>query len=375
MHRVAQSWLVLELTDSAFWVGAVDALSALPVLVFTLYAGVVADRVARHRMVLVTQTAAMVLALALAGLVMAGFVQLWHVIAIAVLLGLAHAFDIPSRHALMTDLVGKEDLTSAIALNSAAFNATRVVGPAIAGALIGVIGVGACFLVNGISYLGVIAALLLLKLPPNRRAVEPPVSVWHRMLAGFSHIASDPRSRTMVLNIAFFSVFGLPAFVLMPVMARDVLGRGADAYGLMMSAVGAGALAGALGVALLGHRLPRGRILSWAATCFGALVVAFALSRSLPLTLGILVLLGFAMIAMTALTNTLLQTIAPDELRGRVVSFYAWAFVGLSPVGALQAGWVAERIGTPSALAAGGLVVCSAAILLLVRSREVQTTR
>jgi MFS family permease len=374
MQRVALSWLVLELTDSAFYVGLVDAVSMLPVLFFTLWAGVVADRFPRRGIVLVTQSGAMVFSAILAVLVFAGAITVWHILVLATLIGLTHAFDIPARHALMVDLVGKGDLTNAIALNSSAFNATRVVGPAIAGGIIGVVGVAMCFVLNSVSFLAVIGALLLLRLPPFKRR-EGLRSPWKDLREGFRYITSDVRSSTLVLNIAAFSIFGVPVFVLMPVMTRDVLGLGADAFGWMMSAVGVGALTGALGLAVFGHRLPRGRLLSIAAAAFGVFDVAFALSRSLPVSLVALVMLGFSMITMTALTNTLLQTIAPDELRGRVVAFYAWAFLGIAPFGALQAGWIAERIGTPNALAIGGTVCVVAAALLLLRSREVMTTR
>ena len=374
MQRVAQSWLVLDLTDSAFYVGLVDAVGMLPVLFFTLYAGVVADRLPRRGIVLATQSGAMVFAFALAALVYADVVQVWHVVVLASLMGLSNAFDIPARHALMMDLVGREDLGNAIALNSSAFNATRVIGPSVAGVIIGIIGVAACFLVNGISYLAVIWALLVLRLPPFRRP-EGPRAPWKQLCEGFAYMATDVRSRTMVLHIAVFSIFGVPAFVLMPVMARDVLGRGAAEFGWMMSAVGVGALAGALGIAVLSYRLRRGRLLSIAAVGFGVFDVAFALSRSLPLTLVALVMLGFSMILMTALTNTLLQIIAPDELRGRVVAFYAWAFLGLGPFGALQAGVVAQEFGTPTALAIGGTACLVSAVGLLLRSREVGETR
>lgn len=374
MQRVALSWLVLDLTDSAFYVGLVDAASMLPVLLFTLWAGVVADRFSRRGVVLVTQSGAMVFSAILAALVFAGVVTVWHLLVLATLIGLTHAFDIPARHALMVDLVGKDDLTNAIALNSSAFNATRVVGPAMAGVIIGVTGIAMCFLVNAISYVAVIGALMLLRLPPFGR---PPGrhSPWNDMLEGFRYITSDTRSRTLVANIAAFSICGFPVFVLMPVMTRDVLGYGAEAYGWMMSAVGVGALAGGLVLALFGHRLPRGRLLSVAAAAFGVFDVAFALSRWLPTSLIALVMLGLSMITMTALTNTLLQTIAPDAFRGRVVAFYAWAFLGIAPFGALVAGWIAERIGAPGTLAIGGTICVGAAIVLLLRSRDIMRTR
>ena len=375
MQRVAQSWLVLELTDSAFWVGLIDALGSLPVLLFTLYAGVLADRVARRPMVMVTQTGAMLAALALATLTLTGVVQLWHIVVLAALLGTANAFDIPARHALMVDMVGKEDLTNAVALNSSAFNGTRIVGPAIAGVLIAAVGVGLCFLLNGLSYLAVIGALAAVRVSAGSRTGRSTDSVWHRLRDGFRHVTTHRRTRVLILNTAAISVFGLPALVLLPVVARDVLGRGAREYGWLMSAMGVGALAGALAIALLGHRLPRGKILGWSATVFGSAVVLFGLSRSLILSLVLLALLGCAMIVTTAFTNTLVQTLAPDELRARVVAFYAWAFVGLSPFGAVQAGAVAEWIGAGKAIAVGGVVTTAVAVGMVLRSRELRETR
>jgi MFS family permease len=375
MQRVAQSWLVLDLTDSAFWVGTIDAMSSLPVLAFTLYAGVLADRVPRRSMVMATQAGAMIVALTLAALVLSDIVELWHIVLLAFLLGTANAFDIPARHALMVDMVGRQDLTNAVALNSSAFNASRVVGPAIAGLIIATAGVGICFLLNGLSYLAVIGALAMLRVARARRDSGPTTSIRVRLRAGYRHIVSERRTRMIISNIATVSIFGLPAMVLLPVMARDVLGYGAREYGWMMSAMGIGALTGALTVAMFGHRLPRGRLLGASATVFGCAVVLFGLSRSLVLSLALLVLLGCAMIVTTALSNTMVQTLAPDELRARVVAFYAWAFVGLSPFGALQAGAVAEWIGAGNAIAIGGAITTAMAAWLLMRSAELRATR
>ena len=375
MQRVAQSWLVLELTDSAFWVGMTDALGSLPVLLFTLYAGVLADRVPRRPMVIVTQAGAMVAALGLAALTLGGVVQLWHIVVLAALLGAANAFDIPARHALMVDMVGREDLVNAVALNSSAFNGTRVVGPAIAGFLIAAVGVGICFLLNGISYLAVIAALAVIEVPVVRRASGSTSTVWLRLRDGLRHVSTDRRTRMLILNIAAVSIFGLPALVLLPVMVRDVLGRGAQEYGWMMSAMGVGALTGALGIAVFGHRLPRGQLLGWCAALFGGTVIAFGLSRSLALSLVLLALLGCAMIVTTALTNTLVQTLAPDDLRARVVAFYAWAYVGLSPIGGVLAGSAAVWLGAGTTIALGGVVTTLVAVGGVLRSGELRGTR
>ncbi len=372
MHRVAQSWLVLLLTDSAFYVGLASALTALPVLLFTLYAGVLADRVPKHRMIVATQAASMVVGLALAAVVLSGVVELWHVLVLATLLGVATAFDIPARQSFLVELVGRADLGNAIALNSSAFNSSRVVGPAVAGVLIAAVGVGVCFLLNGISYVAVLLALLALRLPPFRPLAER-ASTWERVRDGVRYVVGDPRTRVLIVNVAALSVFGVPVVVLLPVVARDVLGRGAGAYGLMTAAVGIGALAGALGLAVFGGRIHRGKTVAWTSGGFGVLVAAFGLARSLGPALVLLAAGGFVQIVTTALTNTLLQTLAPDQLRGRVMSFYTFAFLGLTPFGALQAGTLAGEFGTSSALILGG-AVCALASLMLVRSRELKAT-
>ncbi|GIW51930.1 MAG: MFS transporter [Gemmatimonadales bacterium] len=353
--NTAQAWLVLVLTDSPFYVGLVAALGSLPVLLVSLYAGTVVDRVPKLKVIVATQTAAMLLAFALAGLVFAGVVTVGHIIAIALLLGIANAFDVPARQSFFVEMVGKEDLMSAIALNSSAFNLTRIIGPAVAGLLIGRFGVLACFVINGLSFLAVLAALWSLDLPPARTASRAQ-STWGHMLEGIRFVTGEPRIAALVINLMALSIFGFPFLVLMPVMARDVLGRGAEAFGWMSSAVGVGALAGALLLAASARKLPKGKLLRWASLSFGVVVGTFALSRSLPLSLVLLALTGFAMIVNTATTNTLLQTLAPDHLRGRVVSVYTFAFVGMGPIGAFQAGFLADHIGAPATLMLGGAV-------------------
>ncbi len=375
MQRVAQSWLVLDLTDSAFWVGLVDALGTLPVLFLSLYAGTVADRVSKHRMVLTTQAAGMVLGLALAALVFADVITVWLIVVIATLMGVVAAFDIPARQAFYVDLVGKEDLTNAIALNSAAFNGSRIVGPAIAGILIGIAGVAICFLLNGLSFIAVIVALVLMDLPRYQRPEGPRISPWESILEGLRYVFADRRMRTLVINIAVLSIFGIPVLVLLPVIARDVLGLGAREFGWMMSSVGVGALLGALAIAIYARRLHRGRLLGWATVCFGAAVAATALARPFAVVLALLALVGVSMIVASAITNTLLQALAPDHLRGRVVSVYTFAFVGMAPIGALQAGVVAERFGPQAALLMGGLVIAAVVLLTVVRSGVLREER
>lgn len=375
MQRVAQSWLVLDLTGSAFYVGLIEALGTLPVLVFALYAGAVADRVSKHRMVIATQAGAMVVALGFAAMVWLDLAGIGAIAVLAALLGIAMAFDIPARQSFFVEIVGKEDLASAIALNASAFNATRVVGPAVAGMLIGLVGVAACFLVNGLSYIAVLVALFAMRLPPFRRSAVPPRSAWSNIMEGLRFASTEPRVRVLLLNTAVMSVCSLPALTLLPVLARLELGQGAREYGWMMSAVGGGALIGALGVATFATRMPKGRVVGWAGVLFGASVGALGSSGSVFVALVILTVLGLAMITLTALTNTLLQTLVPDALRGRVVSVYTFAFVGMAPIGSFLGGAAAEQFGVAATLGVGGLLTMAAAVGLLVRSRELQTAR
>jgi len=353
MQNVGQGWLVLELTNSPFYVGLVSALGSLGVLLLTIYAGVVVDRTNKHRLVVLTQTLSMLPAFALAALVWSRTVAVWHVAALAAFLGVVNAFDIPARQAFIVDLAGKDDLMNAIALNSSAFNAARVIGPAVAGVLIGALGVGACFFLNGVSYLAVIAGLLAMRLP--RYVPGPPAgSAWAGLSEAVAFIRGDRRIATIVVLMAVLSIFGFSYLVMMPVFARQVLHRGAAGYGLMMTAVGIGALIGALAV--------------------GLLLVAFALSTSYVVSVALLALTGGAMIVNNALANTMIQEIVPDRLRGRVMGFYSFVFVGLAPLGSLEVGTLAERIGTPAAVALGGAATALAVSVAGWRVAELRKT-
>src|SRR5438067_1189750 len=299
MQNVAQWSLVRELTNSPFYVGLVSALGSFGVLLLTLYAGVVVDRTNKHRLVILTQTLSMLPAFALAALVWSRAVAVWHVAALAAFLGVVNAFDIPARQSFIVDLVGKDDLMNAIALNSSAFNAARVIGPAVAGALIGVLGVGACFFLNGVSYLAVIAGLLAMRLP-SYVSGPPAGSAWAGLTEAVAFIRGDRRIATIVVLMAVFSIFGFSYLVMMPVFARQVLHRGAAGYGLMMTAVGIGALIGALAVASLDRRIRKGPTLIAAGAAFGLLLVAFALSTSYLVSVVLLALTGGAMIVNNA---------------------------------------------------------------------------
>jgi len=372
MQSIAQGWLVLQLTDSPFYVGLVSALGSVGVLVFTLYAGVVADRSDKRRVVTITQTLLMLQAFALAALVATGKVTVESVMALALFLGIVNAFDIPTRQSFLVEMVGKEDLMNAIALNSSMFNATRVFGPAVAGILIGTLGTTWCFALNGVSYLAVIGGLLAMRLPPHVPQAAGG-SAWAGFRESLAFIAGDARVSTLVVLTGLFSVFGFPYLVMMPVFARDVLHTRAAGYGALTAAVGVGALLGALGIAVLSRRIRKGRTLVLGGTSFGLALVVFATSRSFTLSLVILALTGCAMIINNALTNTLLQTLVPDALRGRVMGFYSFVFVGLAPLGALQAGVIAEHYGAPWAVATGGIVTALSMAIAAWRVPQLRT--
>jgi len=360
MQNVGEGWLILTLTNSPFYVGLTAALSSLGVLLFSLYAGVIADRVDKRRFIIFMQLAFMLEAFAVAILVWTGVVAVWQVLLLATILGIASAFDIPMRQSFVVEMVGKDDLMNAIALNSSLFNGARVIGPAIAGFLIGAVGIAWCYFLNGVSYIAVIAGLLLMQLPPR----APPAraaSAWTGFREVLAYLRDDRRLRVLMILTAVISVFGFPYIAMMPVFARDVLHRGATGYGALTSSIGIGAVIGALGIALASARIrARGRLMLAGGTAFGILLILFSASRVLGLSMALLALTGCAMIVNNSLTNTLIQTTAPDHLRGRVMGFYSFVFVGMAPFGAFLFGLVAEHVGAPATLAAGGVIVALA---------------
>src|SRR5437762_12441806 len=353
MQNVGEGWLILTLTNSPFYVGLTSALSSLGVLLFSLYAGVIADRVDKRRVIIFMQLAFMLEALTVAILVWTGVVAVWQVLVLATILGIASAFDIPMRQSFIVEMVGKDDLMNAIALNSSLFNGARVTGPAIAGLLIGVLGIAWCYFLNGLSYIAVIVGLLLMRLPAVIRPART-TSTWGGFREVLSFLRSDRRIRALMLQTAILSVFGFPYIAMMPVFARDVLHRGATGYGALTSSIGIGAVIGALGVALASSRIrARGRLMLLGGTAFGILLILFSASRALGLSMALLALTGCAMIVNNSLANTMIQMTSPDHLRGRVMGFYSFVFVGMAPFGAFLFGLVAEHIGAPRALAGG----------------------
>ena len=363
MQMVAQSWLIYRLTGSAALLGLIGFAGQIPVFVLAPLAGVIADRVSRRRVLFMTQGAMMVLALALAALTLSGRVQVWHLFVLAALLGIANAFDIPARQAFMSEMVERSDLANAIGLNSSAFNGARVVGPAVAGLIVAAVGEGWCFLLNGISYIAVIAALAAIRVEPRSR-VRGNLSAWESAVEGFSFAWETRPVRALLLLLGLVSLMGMPYSVLMPIFADRVVHGGPNAYGLLMSAAGIGALGGAATLTARRTLNGLGRWVAFSAAGFGASLIAFSFSRSLWLSAALLVPAGFFMMLEMAASNTLIQSMVPDRLRGRVMAVYTMMFMGMAPLGALMAGALAVPLGAPRTVAIGGAACIAGGLAL-----------
>ncbi len=360
MQTVAQAWLVYRLTHSAAELGGVGFVGQIPIFVLSPVAGIVADRFDRRQVVIATQTSSMLLAFALAALTLGHIAQVWHIYVLAGALGVASAFDIPARQSFFVEMVGRSDLMNAIALNSSMFNASRIVGPAIAGILVAAIGEGWCFFVNGVSFLAVIAGLVAMKMPP-RDAEHPKDSPWRDLVEGFHFVVGNTAVHSILIMAGVISLTGMPYTTLMPIFADGVLHGGSKALGLLMGVSGLGALAGALTMASRESLKGLGRWIAVAATGLGAAMIAFAFSRVLWQSALLLVPVGYTMMIAAGSSNTLLQSMVPDRLRGRVMSVYSMMWVGMGPMGALFAGWAAERWGAPATVAGSGLICLGAA--------------
>lgn len=353
MQSVAQSWLVYRLTGSALLLGSVGFASQIPVFLFAPLGGMTADRVNRRHIVIGTQVAAMLLAFILAALTLSGRVQVWHVFVLASLLGVVNAFDIPGRQSFLVDMVGKDDLMNAIALNSSMFNGARVIGPAIAGILVAKIGEGWCFFANAVSYIAVIVGLLLMKVQSMRRASN--ASPLEHMMEGFRFVNHTAPIRALLLLLGVVSLVGMPYVVLMPIFADQILHGGARGLGILMGATGVGALLGALTLAFREGVKGLGRWVAWCSAGFGASLIIFALSHIFWVSVLLLLPVGYTIMLQMACSNTLIQVMVPDELRGRVMAVYSMMFMGMAPIGALLGGTLAERLGAPLTVEIGGV--------------------
>lgn len=355
MQTTAQGYLVFQLTHSPLYLGYVGFAAGAPSWLFMLYGGVIADRMSRRKLLLIAQSTMMVLAFIQAGLTFAGLIQPWHIIVLALGLGIANAFDAPARQAFTVEMVGREDLTNAIALNSSMFNLATVVGPAVAGLTYAWVGPAWCFTLNGLSFIAVITALLMMRLKPMLTKKRTTAAL-DDLKEGLRYTASHVAIRTLVSIAAVVSLFGLAFMTLMPAWATTVLGGDASTNGLLLAARGVGAVTGALMIAALGQFNGRGKLLTVGSFVFPLMMLIFAEVRWLPLSLLMLAGTGWGFMVLFNLANTLLQTLVPDDLRGRVVSIYTLGFFGLMPLGALLAGWVAEQLGEPNTLALSALI-------------------
>jgi len=362
MQSVAQAWLVYSITKSSFLLGAVGFASQIPVFLLAPLGGAAADRINRHRLIIATQTASMILAAILAWLTLSGRVQAHvpYIFVLAALLGVVNAFDIPGRQAFLVDMVGKEDLMNAIALNSSIFNGARVVGPAVAGILVAKIGEGWCFAANAISYVAVIVGLLLMNVQCERRISKnsPLVDI----VEAFRWVNGTKVIRALLLLIGLVSLVGMPYTVLMPIFADQILHGGARALGILMGATGVGALLGALTLASKTGVSGLGRWVTVTCAGFGVSIILFSFSRDFWLSVALLLPAGFSMMLQMACSNTLIQTMVPDRLRGRVMAVYSMMFMGMAPIGALFGGALAHRVGAPMTIAVGGVACILGAI-------------
>ncbi|GHA71173.1 MFS transporter [Pontibacter akesuensis] len=368
MQQIALSWLVYRLTDSVFLLGAVTFSSQIPSFLLGPFAGVLADKFDRHKVLLVTQSLSMLQASTLAVLVLTNTIEIWHVLALSAVLGTINGFDIATRQAFVVELVERrEDMSNAIALNSSLFNMARLIGPTVAGLLIAAVGEGICILINALSYIAVLASLLAMRLKPFER-VQQQRKVWQSLKDGFSYAFGFPPIRALIVIVGLLSLFGMPFTVLLPVFARDILHGGANTLGYLMGASGFGALGGALFLAQRKSVEGLGKVIIFTMLLFGLALIAFSFSEMFLLSLVLMLVTGFGMIVTMASCNTLLQTIVDDDKRGRVMSLYATAFMGMAPIGSVLAGAVAEDVGVAYTLAGCGLL-CALSIIPFAISR------
>jgi MFS family permease len=356
MQNIAMSWLVYSLTKSALMLGLVGFAGQIPSFLFTPFAGVLADRYHRKSILIVTQTLSLIQAFALALLVLTGKISVTHILSLSIFLGLVNALDMPTRQSFVVDMIEKkEDLGNAIALNSSMFNSARLLGPSIAGILISAVGIGACFLINGFSYLMVIGALFAMRgIPKEER--ERNSHILHELKEGFLYAFDSSLIRWIILVLGLISLVGMPYAVLMPIFAKEILHGGPHTLGFLMGFAGFGALLGAGFLASKENTRGLLRLIPVAASIFGAGLIAFSQSRILWLSYFLMLVTGLGMVMQMASCNTVIQTIVTDDKRGRVMSFYNMSFMGMMPLGSLLAGSLANTLGAPKTLLAGGIV-------------------
>lgn len=372
MQSTAQGYLVYELTGSPVMLGIVGFANGIPVWLFSLYAGVIADKISRKKLIMLTQGSMMVLAFILAVLTFTDVIQAWHIVIMALLLGTANAFDAPARQSFVVDLVPKEDLTNAIALNSSVFNLGTIIGPTVAGLVYAWLGPAWCFTINGISFIAVLIALSLMRIISRPAAATAEGSARSRITAGVRFAFADPNIRVMMIMLATSAMFGFGLLNLMPAWATHVLGGDVRTNGLLLSARGVGSLIAALTIASVGSRIIRGRLWTVGSLVMPVALIIFALFRVLPVSLIMLVVMGWSLMAVVNLTNALVQTHVPDDLRGRVMAVYILLFQGAFPIGALLAGWLAGVTSEAITVFAFACVVMVVAVAIQIRRPSIR---
>lgn len=364
---VAMSWLVYRLTDSAYMLGLITFLSQVPNFFFAPFAGVYIDRWNKHKTLIFTQTILMLQAFTLAVLTLTGTIEVWHIMLLSIILGLTNAFDMPVRHAFIVEIIeDRKDLGNAIALNSSLVNMSRLIGPAVAGIIVSKFGEGICFTVNGVTFIAVIIALLFMRIK-QKRTTDIRRNVFYGLKEGFRYSFGFPPIRDMLILLAVLSFATMQYTVLMPVFAKDILKGGSDTLGFLMASSGIGALIGGIYLASRKNVLGLGRIMAISALLFSAAIIIFAFSKNFILSMIILLFAGFGFIALIATSNTILQTITDDDKRGRVMSFFTVAFLGMAPFGSLAAGAIANRIGGPMTIMISGIISFICGVILILR--------
>jgi MFS family permease len=368
MQNVAQSWLVYRLSHSELLLGATWFCAQIPVFALGSIGGLASDRYSRHRIVVATQTLSMLQAFTLGILTLWGHVEVPQILVLAVALGILNAFDMPARQSLIVELAGKDDLLNAISLNSTIFNGARIAGPAVAGVLVAALGEGACFMLNGVSFLAVIAALLAMRVPPRTQRLTE--SSWSHLLDGFRYAWNHSLVRSILMLMAVTTVAGMPAVVLMPFFADDIFHRGSQGLGFLMGAMGIGAVVGTLFLAYRAHTSGLYRVIGSSAVLTGAAFILFSASPWFYLSLIVMPVIGFSVMRQNTAANTLLQTLIPDQYRGRIMALYAMTVVGLGPFGSLAAGAVAHAVGARWTVFAGGVLTAVAALVFQSRAND-----
>jgi MFS family permease len=376
MTSTAQGWLVYQLTGSKALLGVVAAAGTAPMLVFSTWGGWAADRFPKRSVLVCTQTGMMILAFIFAGLVWLGLIQPWEIIVLGLFGGVAMAFDMPARQSFVVEIASREDLMNAISLNSAMFNGARIVGPAIAGFLMAKVGIALCFFIDGVSFLAVLTGLLLMRLPAHVPSAATGGAL-AQSLEGFRYVWNHVRVRTIFALFAIVGIFGWSYSVLMPAFARDVLHLGEQGYGFLLGASGVGALIGALVTATFGPGIAPRKLAFGGVWLFSAMLLTFSFNRSLTIAMLCLAGAGFGMMLFFSTLNTTVQTIVPDEMRGRVMGIWSLIFGGMIPFGALEAGALAHYVGTSATLAVGAVICALTALgtLIVVRRRDAQLAR